>query len=378
MIYLDNAATTYYKPQPVIDAMVNALKNMGNAGRGAHDYSLDASRMIYETRLQIAELFGLGNPGQVAFTANSTESLNIAIQGIFKEGDHVITTQMEHNSVLRPLYLMEERGVQLTILPVDKKGCINYEELSAAICDHTKGFVCTHASNLTGNLIDIERVGNICKSKHILFILDASQSAGVFDIDMKEMGIDVVCFTGHKSLQGPQGIGGICVKEGLHVNPLIVGGSGTHSYSKTHPIQMPEALEAGTLNGHSIAGLHASLHYINELGIDLIREKEIKLMEKFYQGIAGIDGVKVYGDFTTPIRAPIVTLNIKDYDSAEVADELQINYQIATRAGAHCAPLLHQALGTMEQGSVRFSFSYSNTNEEIEQAIFAVSQIAMA
>lgn len=376
MIYLDNAATTCYKPDVVIRAVTDAMGQLGNAGRGAHERSLDASRMVYETRVLLAQLFGLKDPGRVAFTANSTESLNIAIQGLFDDGDHVITTAMEHNSVLRPLYLMEQRGVRLTILPTDSKGRISYESLEASIGEDTKAVVCTHASNVTGNLINIARVGEICRRHKILLVVDASQSAGVFDINIEEMGIDVLCFTGHKSLMGPQGIGGICVRNGVTVRPLIVGGSGVQSFSKTHPPVMPTALEAGTLNGHGIAGLRAAIGYILGCGLDSIREREQMLMRMFWEGVKDIPGVSVYGDFEAALRAPIVSLNIGTYDSGEVSDMLASGYGILTRSGAHCAPLMHRALGTEERGAVRFSFSFHNTEEEVRKAVCAVRELA--
>lgn len=379
MIYLDNGATTFHKPEAVIRAVADAMRHMGNPGRGSHEASLGASRTIYDTRVRLSELFGLGNPLQTAFTANSTESLNMAIQGLFSPGDHVITTMLEHNSVLRPLYMMRERGVELTVVRADRSGTIRYEDLEDAIKPCTRGIVCTHASNLTGNMVDIARVGQICRRASLLFILDASQTAGVFDIDMKEMGIDVLCFTGHKSLMGPQGTGGICVREGIFIRPLLAGGSGSHSYSETHPTQMPEALEAGTVNGHGIAGLHAALGFIEETGMDVIRRKELMLMRHFYEGVSAVLGVTVYGDFSDmEHRAPVVALNIRDYDSGEVSDALAQDYRIYTRPGAHCAPLMHQALGTVEQGAVRFSMSYFNTEDEMEQAVRAVKEIAVS
>lgn len=378
MIYLDNAATSYQKPEEVRRAVAEGMFSLGNSGRGAHGASLDASRMIYDTRRMLAELFHGGEPSRVAFTANSTESLNMAIQGIFKPGDHVITTSMEHNSVLRPLYLMEERGMELTILPADFNGNISYQDLEGAIRKNTRGVVCTHASNLTGNRNDLETIGRICRKHGILFLVDASQTAGVFDIHMDQMGIDVLCFTGHKGLLGPQGTGGICVREGISIKPLIVGGSGVHSYSKYQPEEMPEALEAGTLNSHGIAGLHAALCYLQKTGIHNIRERERMLMNQFYEGVKGISGIRLYGDFSEEslrFRAPVVALNIQNYDSGEVADELACHYGIYTRAGAHCAPLMHQALGTVEQGAVRFSMSHFNTEEEIDYAIHAVREL---
>lgn len=375
MIYLDNAATSYQKPEAVYQAVQEAMHHMGNSGRGAHGASLDASRQIYSARELLAELFHAGDPSRVAFTANSTESLNMAVFGLFGPGDHVITTMLEHNSVLRPLYLLEEAGLELTILPADQKGCICYEDIEKAIRPNTKGIICTHASNLTGNMVDIGRIGRFCRKKGLLFVVDASQTAGVFDINMEEMGIDVLCFTGHKGLLGPQGTGGICVRQGVAVRPLIVGGSGVHSYSKAHPEDMPTALEAGTLNGHGIAGLYAALRYIQETGMEQIRERELSLMRQFYDGVRTIPGVTIYGDFTGQ-RAPIVSLNIRDYDSGEVADELAYHYEIYTRAGAHCAPLMHRALGTESTGAVRFSMSHFNTEAEIDEAVRAVHEIA--
>ena len=377
MIYLDNGATTYHKPEAVIQAVADAMRHMGNSGRGSHQASLGAARTIYDTRVLVSELFGLGNPLQVAFTANSTASLNMAVRGIFSPGDHVITTMLEHNSVLRPLYRMRENGVELTIVRADRLGNIRYEDMEAAIRPNTKGIICTHASNLTGNLVDIARVGEICRRASLVFILDASQTAGVFDIDMGMMGIDVLCFTGHKSLMGPQGTGGICVREGISIRPVMAGGSGTHSYSELHPSDMPEALEAGTVNGHGIAGLHAALEFIKETGMESIRNREQLLMRRFYQGVSDIRGVTVYGDFSRmDLHAPVVALNIRDHDSGEVSDGLAMDYGIYTRAGAHCAPLMHQALGTVEQGAVRFSMSYYNTEEEMDQAVLAVREMA--
>ncbi|WP_320992485.1 aminotransferase class V-fold PLP-dependent enzyme [Hungatella sp.] len=375
MIYLDNAATSYQKPEAVYQAVQEAMHHMGNSGRGAHGASLDASRQIYSARELLAELFHAGDPSRVAFTANSTESLNMAVFGLFGPGDHIITTMLEHNSVLRPLYLLEEAGLELTILPADQNGCICYEDIEKVIRPNTKGIICTHASNLTGNMVDIGWIGRFCRKIGLLFVVDASQTAGVFDIDMEEMGIDVLCFTGHKGLLGPQGTGGICVRQGVAVRPLIVGGSGVHSYSKAHPEDMPTALEAGTLNGHGIAGLYAALRYIQETGMEQIRERELSLMRQFYDGVRTIPGVTIYGDFTGQ-RAPIVSLNIRDYDSGEVADELAYHYEIYTRAGAHCAPLMHRALGTESTGAVRFSMSHFNTEAEIDEAVRAVHEIA--
>lgn len=376
MIYMDNAATTMRKPESVIEAVVNAMNSMGNAGRGAHAASLSASRVIYNTREALARFFWAEDPRQIVFTNNSTESLNIAIKGILEPGDHVVTTMLEHNSVLRPLYELEQKGVSITFVKSDMQGRISYEEMEEAIQENTKAIVCTNGSNLTGNYVDVKRVGEIAQRKGVLLIVDASQTAGVYPIHVQDMKIDILCFTGHKSLLGPQGTGGMYVRTGLRLKPLKSGGSGVQTYSKHHPYEMPTALEAGTLNGHGIAGLGAAIEYLEAEGIDNIREKELQHMWHFYNGVKDIPGIKVYGDFETELRCPIVTLNIGDYDSSEVSDELLMTYGISTRPGAHCAPLMHEALGTVEQGAVRFSFSHYNTEEEIETAIAAIKELA--
>ena len=376
MIYFDNAATTMRKPEQVIQAVTETLSSMGNAGRGVHSAALDASRVIFDTRVKLAELFHAEHPKQIVFTMNSTESLNIAIKGVLKPGDHVITTALEHNSVLRPLYEMEDRGVELTVLQADRFGNFCLEEMEAAIRKNTKAIVCTHGSNLTGNLVDIKQVGEIAKKHGVLLIADASQTAGVFPIDVKEMNIDILCFTGHKGLLGPQGTGGMYVREGLAVRPLLSGGSGVQTYEREHPKQMPTALEAGTLNVHGLAGLRAAVSYINDYGMENIRKKEQELMRQFYDRVKMIPGIKIYGDFEKKDRCAIVSLNVRDYDSSEVSDALFVHYGISTRPGAHCAPLMHQVLGTVEQGAVRFSFSHFNTLEEIEIAVRALEELA--
>lgn len=375
MIYFDNAATTIQKPKQVVEAVTQALCSMGNAGRGAHNASMGASRMLFDTRKKLAELFGGNNPAQVVFTSNSTESLNMALKGLLNPWDHVITTQLEHNSVLRPLYELEDKGVELTILNSDAKGRICYEDFEKEIKKNTKMIVCTHGSNLTGNLTDIRRVGEIARSHGLLFVVDASQTAGVFPIHVEEMKIDVLCFTGHKGLLGPQGTGGMYVREGVIIRPLKTGGSGVQTYSRTHPSQMPTALEAGTLNAHGLAGLDAALDYLKDTGIDVIRKKEQELMWYFYQKVLEIPGITVYGDFDSQERCPMVSLNVKDYGSSEVSDFLFTEYGISTRPGAHCAPLMHQAMGTEKQGAVRFSFSHYNTIEEIDIAVQVLKEL---
>lgn len=376
MIYFDNAATSMQKPSCVAQAVTEAMCALGNSGRGVHSGALSAARIIYDTRAALAQLFGAESPDRIAFTANSTQALNMAIKGILNPGDHVITTALEHNSVLRPLYELEDRGVELTVLPADQLGNIRYEDFEKEIRPGTKAIVTTHGSNLTGNLLDIGRIGAIAEKHGLLYIVDASQTAGVFPIDVRKMYIDILCFTGHKGLLGPQGTGGIYVREGVEIKPLLSGGSGVQTYLRKHPPQMPTLLEAGTLNGHGIAGLGAAVHYLQEAGLDTIRAKEQELMMTFYEAVREIPGITVYGDFTDSNRCAIVTLNIRDYDSGEVSDALSEQYGIATRPGAHCAPLMHKALGTVQQGAVRFSFSHYNTKEEIKIAVTALQELA--
>ena len=376
MTYFDNAATTMRKPAEVVEAVTEALCTMGNAGRGVHNAALDASRVIFDTRTALAQFFHAENPKQIVFTMNSTEALNIAIKGILESGDHVITTALEHNSVLRPLYEMENQGVMLSIVSADEQGNICYEDFEKFIKSNTKAIVCTHGSNLTGNVLDIERIGKIAKKHGILFVVDASQTAGVFPIDVQKFYIDILCFTGHKGLLGPQGTGGMYVREGILVRPLLSGGSGVQTYSKSHPVQMPTALEAGTLNDHGLAGLRAAIGYLSKIGIDEIRKQEQNLMWYFYNKVKEIPGITVYGDFSKKERCAIVSLNIRDYDSSEVSDALFMEYGISTRPGAHCAPLMHEALGTVDQGAVRFSFSHYNSMDEIEIAINALKELA--
>ena len=376
MIYLDNAATTLHKPPEVAEAVKNAILTAGNAARGAHGASLSASRMVFETRSRLAELFGCPRADHVVFTANSTEALNIAVYGLISAGDHVISTDLEHNSVLRPLYRLEaERSVSLSFVPADRQGRIDYGDFERLIRPETRAIICTHASNLTGNAVDIGRVGAIAHAHGLKLIVDASQTAGVLPIDMAAQHIDLLCFTGHKSLMGPQGTGGLCLGENVALRPWKVGGTGVQTYSRFQPEQLPTCLEAGTLNGHGIAGLSAALDYLNGVGLDAIREREERLMRRFYAGVTAIPGVTVFGDFEAP-RTAVVTLNIRDYDSGEVADALSQDYGIATRPGAHCAPRMHRALGTERQGAVRFSFGWFNTEDEVDTAIRAVKELA--
>lgn len=419
MIYLDNAATTVKKPECVYEAVLHAMRNYGNSGRGFCDSSLAAAREIYKARSALCEFFGGSDPARLVFTANATESLNIAIRGLIAAGDHVITTDLEHNSVLRPLYEHERQGASLSVVKSDEKGCIDPAQIEAAIKPNTRAIVCTHASNLTGNITDIEEIGRIARKHGLLFIADASQTAGVIPIDVERMNIDVLCFTGHKSLFGPQGTGGMYVGERADIRPLLSGGTGIKSFLKQQPEAYPERLEAGTLNSHGIAGLLAGLRWINETKTEQIYQREHKLMMQFYEAVRDVSGVRVYGDFggdgltdsfqntigdctgsfaagNTPdavseftsvgcpgadcgvqsMRCPVVALNIGSLNSSEVSEWLSEEYGIVTRPGAHCTPLMHEHFKTQAQGMVRFSFSYFNTEEEVAEAARAVAEIA--
>lgn len=378
MIYLDNAATTMHKPQEVIDAVTQAMCSLGNAGRGATSGALDAARTIHACRAKLARLLGCPRADHVCFTPNSTAALNTVINGVVRPGDRVVTTVLEHNSVLRPLNrLATEQGVTVGHAGCDASGVLDYDELERLVTPGTRAVVVTHASNVTGNAVDIARVAAMAHAAGALVIVDASQSAGTAHIDMHAMGLDVVCFTGHKGLMGPQGTGGLAVADGVDVAPWAMGGTGVHSFDALQPLEWPTRLEAGTLNGHGIAGLSAGLDFIEaQGGVEAIATHERALADRFLAGVREIPEIKLYGAFDQPSRSAIVSLNVGDIDSAEISDALMQGWGIATRPGAHCAPLMHHALGTERQGVVRFSFGYFNTDEEVDTAIDALRDLA--
>lgn len=376
MIYFDNAATTLRKPPEVGEAVLRAMETCGNAGRGFHGPMLNASRLLYETREKLAAFFGVGDPSRIAFASSVTDALNIAVSGLVRPGDHVITTACEHNSVLRPLYRKAEEGALLSILPADEQGRLDYEAFDALFSEATRYVFVQHASNLTGNFVDIARMADCAHRHGAILICDAAQTAGAYPIDVKELGIDVLCFTGHKSLLGPQGTGGIYVREGIEIAPFRVGGSGVHSYDRHQPAEMPTVLEAGTQNVPGIAGLGAAIDYLSMVGAGTIHKAETSLADQFLCGIRDIPGVRLYGDFSAADRMPIVSLNIGNLDSGQVSEYLWEDYEICVRSGAHCAPLLHKALGTEKTGAVRFSFSHYNTADEVRCAVRAIAEIA--
>ena len=376
MIYLDHAATSMPKPPEVGQAMVEAL-NLGNAGRGAHGPALAGLRTAYRVRCQVAEMFGVpGGAQQVVFTAGATHALNQALMGLLAPGDHVVTTAAEHNSVLRPLYQLAQQGVELTVVPVDKQGRISYGEMERVVTPHTKAVVCTHASNVTGNVTDLFRVSRLCRENGALLVVDGAQSGGHLPLSMEKMGIDVLCLPGHKGLLGPQGVGLLCLRAGVKLRPLMVGGSGIQSFSRTHPTALPDGLEAGTRNNPGIAGLGAALEWLQAQGMERLWAQTEERLRQLYQGLCPIPGVTIYGDWSTFHRAPVLAMNLAGWEAAQLSDVLYEEFGIATRPGAHCAPLMHLALGTGEAGAVRMSVGHTTSQADVAAAVAAVAQLA--
>ncbi|SAM79982.1 cysteine desulfurase [Enterococcus faecium] len=343
----------------------------GNPSRGAHGYSLAGFRVAEKARNQVKELFNADQRYEVAFTNNATVSLNEVLKGLIQPGDHVVTTSWEHNSVLRPLYQLEAQGARFDVISSEAvTGRLNYQEFAEKVRSETKAVVCNHASNVTGNLLDLEWVKDFCTERGLYLIIDASQTAGVVPIDLSDGKISALCFTGHKSLYGPQGTGGVCLRKDLPLEPVLTGGDGMQSFSKVQPKELPTLLEAGTMNIPGIAGLTASLQWLKD------REPSEKLGAYFYQELQTIEGLTIYGDFTGP-RVDVFSLNIKDAESAIVSDLLWEEYQIATRPGYHCAPLMHEALGTADRGTVRLSFSSFTTKAEVDKTLAAIKNLAL-
>lgn len=377
MTYFDNAATSFPKPKVVYEEIIDAMTKYGaNPGRSGHKLALKSSRGIFDTRNKISKLFNIKDPMNLVLTFNCTESLNIGIKGFLKPGDHVITTSMEHNSVLRPIMFLERMGVSHTIVKGDSMGRINPKDIEDSIRPETKMIVTTHISNLTGTIMDVQVIGEIAKSHGILYCLDAAQSAGVYPIDVEKMNIDMLAFPGHKSLLGPQGTGGLYLREGIKVIETFQGGTGSISDSLEQPDIMPDKFESGTPNAPGIIGLGAGIGYILEIGMDNIRKKEEDLTMHFIEEAKKIQGIKLYGPLELGKHAPVVALNIGNADSSEVSYILDQEYNISVRPGLHCAPLAHKTIGTFKQGVVRFSFGFENTHEEIEFGIKALKDIA--
>ncbi|ASS73562.1 cysteine desulfurase [Tumebacillus algifaecis] len=377
MIYLDNAASSWPKPPEVALKMEECLRDYGaNPGRGSHSMAMKASRVVFEARRKVAGLFGVRNPDHVIFTQNATEALNMGILGLLKSGDHAITTMLEHNSVRRPLeYVRRERGVELTYVQADSFGRLHAESIRDAIRENTKLIVVTHGSNLTGTLLPIQEIGAIAKEFGIVLMVDVCQTAGVYPIDVEEMNIGMLAFTGHKSLYGPQGTGGLYLHPEVDLEPLMHGGTGGYSELTEMPMTRPDRYEAGTRNTVGIAGLLAGITFVESVGIEKIREHEEVLANLLHQGLSEIKGVTVYGPPLGEQRVPIVSFSVDGFDSHEVGFILDRTYGICVRSGLHCAPVAHETIGTLEQGAVRTSLGYFNTEEDVKALLQAISDL---
>ncbi len=377
MIYLDNAATTWPKPEETIIAMEECMRNAGaNPGRGGHKMALDAGRTILQTRESVAKLFNVNDPIRIVFTGNATESLNLALKGFLKPGDHVITSSMEHNAVARPLYVLQRRGVEVTEIRCSPQGVLDPREVAKAVKKNTSAIIIIHASNVVGTIMPIEEIGRISREKGICFMVDAAQTAGLLDIDVEKMNIDLLAFTGHKSLYGPQGTGGLYVREGIQMEPLMEGGTGSSSESLEQPESLPDKFESGTPNTPGIAGLGAGVKFINSKGLAQIRKHEQELVDRFLEGLKQIKGIEIYGLVDPSRQVPVVALNLKGQDSSETAFILDKAFGIACRSGLHCSPAAHKTIGTISRGVVRFSFSIFNTMAEIDYTLKALEETA--
>ena len=377
MIYFDSAATSWPKPDVVWQSMEYCMKKVGaNPGRSGYHMAIEANNIVNETRELLSGLFNINKPEQVIFTLNATEALNLAIKGLLKTGEHVITSSMEHNSVSRPLHYLSKHGVEVTkVLCNSETGLIRLEDIASAVKPNSKAIVLTHASNVTGTLMPVKEVGKLARERGLTFIVDAAQTAGIFDIDVQDMCIDLMAFPGHKSLMGPTGTGGLYIREGLKLIPLKHGGTGKLSEAPGQPEVMPDRYESGTVNSFGIAGLCAALKYIKQFGMDKIREHELKLTGQFLEGTTNIRGLKIYGTKDTTGRAPVVAFNIEGHSTEEVAAILHNTFNIACRVGIHCAPDAHKTMGTLEQKLIRFSFSHFNTEDEVSHALNCLNDI---
>ncbi|MCD8317140.1 MAG: aminotransferase class V-fold PLP-dependent enzyme [Eggerthellaceae bacterium] len=375
MYYFDNAATSHPKPASVGEAVKEAIDSFASPGRGVYKDSLLAGQVVFETREKLAKMFGAKSVSNVIFAPNATFALNYAINSLAVPGTRIVTTAASHNSVLRPMAKMEdEKGCKRIVVPIGRDGSLDYEDLREALSNDASLCVVTHSSNVTGDIYDIERIRKIALEYDVPLVIDAAQTAGLIPLKL-DNGISAIAFTGHKSLYGPQGTGGLAINDGVAIAPMIEGGSGIQSFERRQPNVMPEAFEAGTINSHSIAGLSAGIDYVNEVGMDVLAEKIFSLTRRFDEQISQNETIKIYGK-ANGVPTAITSLNIGDVDSAQVSEILSTDFDIATRSGAHCAPLMHRALGTERQGTVRFSFGSFNTEEEIDYAANAVLSLA--
>lgn len=378
MIYLDNAATTFPKPPEVLEQMIRQYRLLGvSPGRGSYDLATEAEAVIHATRKKLADFFGAPDPERIIFTANATDSLNLAISGLVHPGDHVITTRLEHNSVLRPLYHLEQRGkISCSLVPFDNLGFINPTDITKAIRPETRLIIVTHASNVLGTVQPIAEIGAICTEHKIPLLVDASQSAGQIEVNLQTMRASVIAFTGHKSLYGPTGIGGLAIHPDLNIQPTRFGGTGSQSESLVHSEHYPHRLEAGTLNLLGIIGLNLGIDYLLSEGLDAKHTKEMRLMDRLVTGLSEIAGLELYGGTNCTNRLPLLTVNLRDVSPEDIGAILDADFNIAVRVGLHCAPLVHETLGTTERGAVRFSIGHFNTEADIDKAIEAMTLIA--
>lgn len=378
MIYLDNAAGSWPKPESVLKALGEAPALYGaNPGRGAYQMTLTTSRMVLGARSELAEFFHCPLAERLVFTAGATASLNTAILGLLKEGDHVVISSLEHNAVWRPLAYLQNNGtIELTVIRPGPEGRINPADFEQAVKPQTKLICCVHASNVTGVVNPIEEVGQIAAKHHIPLLVDAAQSAGVLPVDVQKMNIALLAFAGHKSLYGPAGVGGLYVREDVRIRPLIYGGTGSLSEQWQQPEFYPDHLEAGSINTVGIAGLQAGLRFVKEQGVTEIYGRTMGLANAFMEQVSQIRGVKVYTPQGDGQRVPVVLLNIENIDTSEAAFLLDSDYEVCVRGGLHCTPLAHRCLGTMESGALRFSFGCFNTMADVEGAVKAVSGVA--
>lgn len=375
MIYLDNAATSFPKPSEVYDQVLNCMKNYcANPGRGSHDMSVKSALKIMEAREEICELFNIPSPLNLIFTSNATEALNISIKGALKRGDHVISTVIEHNSVLRPLHSLFEDGVEVTLVGVDKSGYINFNDIKKEIKKNTKMIIINHTSNVLGTIQDIKSIGRLSKENGIIFMVDASQSAGVIPIDVENDHIDLLAFPGHKGLFGPQGTGGLFIRDGIKLRNFKEGGTGSNSHFMVQPDFVPDQFESGTLNTPGIAGLCEGVKFIKRIGLDNIRKYEEELLWYLLEQIKKLSYVKIYGSDSEKQRSAVISLNVDGIDASIVGEQLN-ERGIAVRTGYHCAPLIHDVIGTEYAGTVRVSPGYFNTFEDIEKLVEAIIMI---
>lgn len=376
MIYLDNAATTFPKPEMVVKTVDECMRNWcANPGRAGHAASMKSGEAVYHARREIAEFIG-SKPQDIIFTSNCTDALNLAIHGVLKKGDHVVTTMMEHNSVLRPLNKLRAAGVETTILRCSREGKVDPKDIETVLRPNTRMIICTAASNVTGTIMPLKEIGEIAERNHILFLVDGSQGMGVMDIDVEEYNIDLLTVSGHKSLMGPQGTGFLYVRSGTEMCPIKEGGTGTESWSIQQPQTIPEGFEAGTLNVPGISGLAEGVRFIKRRGLEVIRAYESEKIAYLHEELSACPEIEIYGPVNIEEKVGIFAFNIKGMSSEQTAEILDQKYGIAVRAGFHCAPLAHKAIGTEDGGCVRISVGCFNTQQEMIRTAKAIRQIA--